>query len=796
MRKQSLLIVVASLAAVVLGISKSYAADDLDARLEAAEPYLALNFFPKFLNHSTVPNWIAETPSFWIDMKTPDGHEFRLINAETGEQKPAFDHKAMASALGAAANVELNAAQLPIISLTFHPDMASVIVLANGQPFRCDLPVKACQALSTGDGGAKPSRMSTAPGGQNMVYLKDNNLWLRRMADGTESQLTQDGITQFSYGDVDGYMDFLRLARRRYGLPEMFANVAWAPDGQRLLALRQDLRTVSEKPLMTEYLPPEGGYGVSYSVRVGSAIEDQRPPSALTYIDTKSGEAMSVAIDPQALNDYALLYMMGGLVWWPDDGKEAYIITANRGGKTYRLTRIDLESGATKDVISESSDFALRLNPYDYARPNVHVMASGKEAIWYSEADGHGHLYLYDLPTGKMKRQITKGDWVVADLLRVDEDSRTIYVTATGREEGRNPYYRHLYRINIDTGAIKLLTPEDADHDFKALYPAVAGLNSPPMSSLSPDGRYFVDSYSTVDFPPVMVVRDASGGLVTKVMEGDVSALDAMGVLPPEQVVAKAADGITDLYGLIYKPFDFDPSKSYPIVDITYPGPQGRWVPLAYRESVSPGWNAHALAKMGFVVVMVDGRGTSYRSREFQTAFLGSEDALGAADQRAAIISLAATRPWMDLDRVGVTGASFGGYGSLRDMLLYPDFFKVGVSIAGPQDFSHLTQAVTAERYFGDPSRSAEAREYYRSASNTALAERLEGKLLLAYGMVDENVPIKHGAEIIDALIKADKDFDLIIMPDASHGISSEPYVTKRMLAFFGRHLGGPEPRD
>lgn len=791
-----------ALVAVVMGspgLSGVASADDVTDRLERAEPYRTFFLRQKLLNYTTTPNWIPETSKFWIDLQTREGHEFQVIDASTGEQSPAFDHERMAEALGASLQAEMTATALPIWSINFTPGMAGVVVVANGQPFRCDLPVTACEPLAAAEAGAaeQPARMSMAPDGQRMVYLKDHNLWLRHTGEGDDQQLTTDGIEDFSYGDVDAYIDFLKVVRRRYHLPEMFNNVVWSPDSRYVLALRQDMKTVSEKLLVTEYLPPDGSYDYTHSARIGSAIEEQRPPSVLTLIDTETGQSRTVDIDEQALNDYALIYYMGGLVWWSDDGSNLFLIGANRGGTDYRLLRVNIETGAVEQVIQETGTFSVRLNPLDYSKPNVGVLKSGKEGIWYSERTGWGHLYLYDLTNGKVKHAITSGDWVVSDLLRVDEDKRKVYFTAMGREKGRNPYYRHLYVADIDTGKIKLLTPEDADHDFKALYPAVEMLNAKPTSSFSPDGEYFADTYSTLDQPPVMVVRDKSGKLISKVMESDSPAFSEMGIAPPERVVVKAADGVTDLYGVIYNPFDLDPSMKYPVINYTYPGPQGRWAPVTYSEGIlGLGNNAYALAKMGFVVVMIDGRGTAQRSLAFRDAFLGTDDPLGAEDQVAAIRDLAASRPWMDLDRVGVTGASFGGYGALRDMLLYPDFFKVGVAIAGPQDFSHLTQAVTAERYFGDPGRSDEAREYYRVSSNTALADRLDGDLLLVYGVTDENVAFKHGLEIFDALIRANKTFDTIVLPDAAHGISVDPYVVRRMMAYFAEKLGGPVPQD
>jgi len=321
----------------------------------------------------------------------------------------------------------------------------------------------------------------------------------------------------------------------------------------------------------------------------------------------------------------------------------------------------------------------VRLNPYDYARPNVHVSGKGEEIIWYSERSGYGHLYLYDAATGEVKRDITNGNWVVFDLLRVDEEKRFAYFTAGPRRGEGNPYFRYLYRVSLDGGKPKLLTPEIADHEFNSSFGVFRAPAGDAGSSISGSGRYIVDNYSSTDQPPRVVIRKISGELVGEVLSSDASALYATGWSPPERVIAKAADGVTDVYGVMYRPRNFDPSGKYPVIDYMYPGPQGAWAPRSFAGGIRAGEpsgdmpNAQAFADAGFIVVIVDGRGTAFRSRVFHDAFLGTEDVFGAADHVAAIKSLSAQRSYMDVNRVGVMGHSYGGYGSLRAMLLYPN---------------------------------------------------------------------------------------------------------------------------
>jgi dipeptidyl aminopeptidase/acylaminoacyl peptidase len=377
----------------------------------------------------------------------------------------------------------------------------------------------------------------------------------------------------------------------------------------------------------------------------------------------------------------------------------------------------------------------------------------------------------------------------VFDLLRVDEARRLAYFTAGSQNAGENPYFRYLYSVSLDGGKPKLLTPEVADHEFRNGF-GLSRPRNPTGSSISPSGRYIVDTYSTTEHPPRTVVRKIAGELVGEVLASDASALFASGWRPPERAVAKASDGVTDLHGVVFRPRDFDPSKKYPVIDYMYPGPTGRYAPLSFPETITGLLgNSQVFADAGFIVVAMDGRGTGYRSRAFRDAFLGTEDVFGSADHVVAIKNLAARYPQMDLERVGVMGQSFGGYGSLRAMLLHPDFFKVGVSATGPGDWFHFQSGISAERFFGVPAESAEARKYYDTVSNTRLALHLRGRVLLIYGGIDENVPLKQAFVLLDAFVKADKDVDTIIMPNSAHWAPGQPYVVRRSLQYFEEYL-------
>lgn len=713
-------------------------------RLAHALSYSSAALIPKILNPDLTIHWIGRTDRFWIKRQTHSGVEFAIVNAATAKQSAPLDQAALGASL----------------------------------------------AREGGSIASPQASVVPSPDGGHMVFLRDFNLWLRDARTGGERQLTTDGVKDFGYGDFDGYLDLSKVARRRAGQPDPPAGAVWSPSGRFVLALRQDLRATPERLLVTEYLPPDGQYTVPYLRRAAVAGDKRRPDSYLTLIDTVTSQARAVALDPQALNDFALPYFANGMLWWDKNETAAFVLTAVRGGRRYQLVRVDLASARVSPaLITETARFNVRLNPFDFGRPNVYVLSSGREALWYSERDGWGHLYLYDLATGAVKRQLTHGPWVVADLLYVDEARRTVYFSGVGRERGRNPYYRHLYSVSLEGGTPKLLTPENADHEFNAT--GLPGLRATYGSSMAPSGRYFVDVLSTSTQPAKVIIRAANGRYVGGVLESDAAALDELGWKPPESVVAKAADGVTDLYGVLYKPGHFDPARRYPVVEITYPGPQGRAGPSTFADNFATQTtaNACALAELGFIVVALDGRGTAYRSREFRDAFLGTEDVFGAADHVAALRNLAATRPYMDLDRVGVTGQSFGGYGALRAMLLYPDFYKVAVSDVGPGEWLQFQQPVSVERFFGVPVDDPKVRDYYDLVSNTRLAKRLKGNLLLIYGGIDENVPLKNAFVLFDALIKANVDFDTLIVPDAPHGAGGTPYAVARSLKYFVSHL-------
>jgi dipeptidyl-peptidase 4 len=780
---------------------------DLDALVAHAEQFTSAKLFAKVHNSGLAFHWIGDSDHFWYRKSlATGGSAFMMVDAATAQQAPLFDDRIMAVALAAAGAT----AGAPIVNARVPGDARSILVTvprpgascrwpqayeslqdfpACDVPtvaYLCNLPVTTCHAADTPEPG-----LVMSPDRRRALFVRDHNVWLKDLTGGTERQLTRQGVENFAYGRADSQTDYGRVERRRAGLPDPVAGIFWSPDGRYILAVRYDLRSVPERLVVTEYLPPGGGRPVVHTDRLPIAADAKYPDATLEVIDVASGVVRPTNANPQVFGELAAAnYLKKGKIWWTDGNEKAWLIGVARGGREARLIRIDMRTGNATDVIVEKSNTPVALSDIPNCDPGVGFLAYGKEVVWFSQRDGWGHLYLYDAATGRVKRQITHGPWVVEDLLRVDETTRRLVFTAVGREHGRNVYYRHLYSVSADGGEPQLLTPENADHEYfnSSTRGGTAG------GSVSPSGKYFIDSFSTTSQPDKVVVRTIDGKLVGNIVAADISELAAIGWRPPEPFVVKAADGETDLYGVLFKPLNFVPSKKYPLIEVAYPGPTLKFAPTTFQDDFldSTTLNAHAFAEAGAIVVGLEGRGGAMRSVAFQSAFLGSDDPLGAADHVAALRNVAATRPYIDLDRVGATGHSWGGYSTLRGMLLYPGFYKVVVSGEAPESYREMSISIATERFLGIPADSV-TREYYRRFSNESLADRLKGKLLLIHAGADEGVPLQNALQLYAALQKANKVYDTLIVPDAPHFGGREPYGVMRTIRYFAENLGGPE---
>ena len=713
---------------------------------------------------------------FWYRSTTPEGSEFVLFNATNGEGKPAFDHAAMAAALSAATGTHYDAWHLPSVMLGFSEDEQTVSFGIRGDRWECTLEKPACSRKETwGEAGpvqqnvslsariAAMHNESLSPDGKEAVFIRAYNLWLREVGTGKETQLTTDGVKDFGYAtDNAGWTHSDRPI------------VLWSPDSRKIATYQQDQRGVGEMylvrtqvghPSLEEWKYPLPGDPVVTTIqRVvidldgPRVIRFQMPPD-----QHRSTLCDDVACRPGEWSD----------VQWSPDSTHVAFVSTSRDHKNEQLRIADAATGEVRDVLREDvSTFYESGN----GAVNWRYLPASNEVIWFSERDNWGQLYLYDLSTGQLKNQITTGEGNVTEVLRVDQENRLIYFLGVGKEKGRDPYFIHFYRIGFDGNNLQLLTPENANHEL----------------ILSPSGRYFVDINSTPNTPPVTVLRDAAGKLIATVNKADISRLLAIGWKPPIPFTVKARDGVTDLYGLMFKPTNFNPSEKYPIVNHIYPGPQTGSV--GTRSFSSARGDCQSLAELGFVVVEIDGMGTPWRSKKFHEAYYGDMGDNTLPDQVAGMRELAQRYSWIDINRAGIYGHSGGGFATADAMFRYPDFFKVGVAESGNHD-NRDYEDDWGEKWQGLLVGNADGSTNYDNQANELIAKNLKGHLLLAHGTMDDNVPPYNTFLVIDALIKANKDFDLLLLPNQRHGYASEnPYMMRRRWDYFVRYLLGAEP--
>lgn len=600
-----------------------------------------------------------------------------------------------------------------------------------------------------------------SPDKSKVVFIKDWNLWMRDLETGEEKQLTNDGKENYGYAtDNAGW----RQSERPI--------VLWSPDSKKIATYQQDQRHVSDMHLVTtnvgapkiktwKYPLPEDEKIIQIEriiieVDSGKMIRFDMPS------DDRRGTLCDDISCSGAFDDNQ----------WINDGKQLVFVSSSRDHKIAQLRIADAKTGKVKDIFKEEV-----ATQYESGRGaiNWHYLEASNEIIWYSERDNWGHLYMYDGLSGQLKHQITRGDFVVTRLKHIDKKNGVLYFEANGREAGRNPYFSHLYRIDWSGKNLKLLTPEDGNHRIQ----------------FSPNYKYFVDNYSQPDVAPVSVLRDLKGDLIEKLEQTDISRLIAAGWKAPNPITVKSADGKYDLYGLLFTPSNLDPNKKYPVVNYIYPGPQGGSVgSWSFRASRG---DHQALAELGFIVVAIEGSCNPGRSKAFHDECYGNMSVNTLPDQISGMQQLAENHPYMDLEHVGIWGHSGGGFATATALFKYPDFFDVGISESGNHDNRNYEDD-WGERYVG-LMEEEEGINNYEIQANQLYAENLKGKLLLAHGGMDDNVPPYNTNLVVDALIKANKDFDLIIFPNARHGFGADSfYMTRRRWDYFVKHLKGLAP--
>ena len=710
-----------------------------------------------------VPHWFRENTRFWYRNDLRGGaREFVVVDANAGTRAPAFDHQRLAAALSKAGGGEHAADRLPFDDIEFLEEGNAVRFSAGGAAWRCDLAAYDCSRTDAGPSraaapeeggrgrfgrrgrfgpgaegaGPRGGRSPKSPDGKWTALVKDHNVFVRSEANGQEVQLSTDGKEGLAYGMLQ-----------------------WSPDSRTLVAFRVEPGEERQVHLI-ESSPPGGGRAVLRS-RPYALPGDRFDAYELNLFDVERRSQLKPAVDRIDLGRPRFR--------WNRDGSRLAYQKDDRGHQRLRVVEVDVRSGAARNVIDETSQtFIWTAHTENLGLEYVNWLQKTDEIVYASERDGWRHLYLVDVKEGKIVNPITSGEFVVRGIDRIDEDARQIWFHAGGKNKDQDPYFLHYYRVNFDGSGLVALTEGNGTHTVQ----------------LSPDRKWLIDTCSRVDLPPVHELRrTADGSLVCRLEEADISELKSAGWEAPEAFVARGRDGKTDIWGVIYRPGSLDPNKKYPVIEQIYNGPQSAYVP----KSFSGQRRFASLTDAGFVVVQIDGMGTAHRSKAFHdVAWHNLKDA-GFPDRIAWHKAVAAKYPWYDATRVGLYGNSAGGQSAAGALLFHPEFYKAAVANCGCHD-NRMDKASWNEQWMGYP-----VGPQYAESSNIDNANRLRGRLMLVVGELDNNVPPESTYRLVDALIKANKDFDFLVVPGGGHGAGGA-YLQRRMKDFFLRHLQGVEP--
>ncbi|QDK33191.1 DPP IV N-terminal domain-containing protein [Sphingomonas sp. IC081] len=700
-------------------------------------------------------SWTPDGSAFSYRKTVEGGFAFETYDLRTRAKTPAFDQQKLARALGEAMGETIDPLRLPFDQFSWGPDRQLIGFGIDYAGWRCTLTDYRCAPEADprrprGFGVVRDLSVPAdnhprlSPDGKWEALVEDNNLVVRPAGSKDRMRLSSDG-TEGNFYDpetIEWSPDsrHVMIYRVRPGFARHVLRVEAAPGGQLQPALRSQL-----------YPKP------------GDAVDQEQP--VLFDVATRRQTVVDPALFP---NPYQLSQPR-----WRADGKSVEFDYDKRGFGQARIIAVDAETGAAHAAVTEDA----RTFFYADRRFAHDVNGLGNEIVWASERDGWNHLYLMDGKTGKVRNRITTGNWVVREVVKVDDAKRQIWFAASGMNAGEDPYFRHYYRIDFDGRNLTPLTPERADHTAR----------------FSPDMQFYVDTYSRVDMPTVSELhRSSDGGVVATITRGDISRLTAAGFHAPEVFTAKGRDGKSDIWGLVVRPHDYDPAKKYPVIENIYAGPHDSFVPktfwpFGYHSGGDKVIGMQALADLGFIVVQIDGMGTANRSKAFQDVAWKNLQDSGFPDRILWHKAMAARDPSYDISRVGIYGASAGGQSTLNALLFHGDFYKAGVAMAGCYD-NRMDKISWNEQWLGWP-----VDKSYADASGVDNAARLQGKLFLIVGEQDSNVDPASTMQVVNALVKADKDFDLLVVPGGEHtvGRSTGPidYVTRRLSAFFVRSL-------
>ena len=697
------------------------------------------------------------------------GSEYILVDPVKGTKTAAFDHEKLAAALSTASGRTIKSSMLPFQTFSYAADGKAIMFNADRKQWKYDLQTAMATSdtagnnnMQRGQGGFRGRNIEVlSPDKTKAAFIKDYNLWVRDIKTNEQKQLTTDGIKDFGYAtDNAGWTS------------SDGAILRWSPDSKKIATFKQDQRNVGEMYLATTNV----GHPTLKAWKYPLPGDKDIPMISRCVINVDDAKVIMFNLPPDphraSLSDDISSSGTFDDIDWNPDGSEVAFLSTSRDHKQEKFRIANALTGEVREVFEE-----VVKTQYESGQGviNWRYLPKTKEIIWYSERDDWGHLYLYDATTGKLKNQITKGKWVVTRMIKVDEKDRSIYFMACGTQQ-ENPYFAQFFKISFDGKNLTLLSPGAGTHSI----------------SLSPSENYFIDSYSKPDVPSVTVLRDMNGKQITELEKTDVSRLKAAGWKPPTPFSVKSADGKDDIYGIMFTPTNLDPNRKYPVVDHIYPGPQGGSVG-SWGFSAARG-DHQALAELGFVVVLIEGTGNPDRSKSFHDKYWPDMSTNTLPDQIAGIRQLAQRYSYIDTTKVGMWGHSGGGFATAAAMFRYPDFFKVGISESGNHDNRNYEDD-WGERYIGLLTKGPDGKDNYEAQANQTYAKNLKGKLMLAHGMMDNNVPPYNTMLVVDALTKANKDYDLVIFPNAGHGFGTDsPYMMRRRWDYFVKNLLGKEP--
>ncbi|QTD38867.1 DPP IV N-terminal domain-containing protein [Polaribacter batillariae] len=736
------------------------------AEYEAAAKHMNRNLYRKVHNQVSGSSFVGEN-SVLYSTTNKEGKKFVLANANSKTKKDAFDHQKLAEALSKELDKEIKANKLPIYGVSMSKDLKTVSFSANRQQYIYNL---SDNSISKKTSTTKRVNRNehVSPNGKLAAYINDYNLWIRNLETGKKTQITFDGKEDYGYATNNAGW-----------VKSDGAVLKWSPNSDKIATFQQDARGVGMMYLTSTNVghpkleawkhPLPGDKKVFRIERVIIHLGNQPKTVRLKM---KPDFQRGTTTDHIADWNNELLDAQ-----WNKEGTLFAFVSGSRDHKIAHLQIADAFSGQVESIYKEEVDtyYESGVNA-----ENWKVLFDSNEFIWYSEKTNWGHIYLYDLKTKELKNQITSGDWIVKQVKNIDEKNRQIYFTAGGKEEG-NPYHNYYYKINFDGTNLINLTPSKGTHSV----------------TFSDDYTLLVDIYSTTTNPPISVLRNGNGEKIMDLETADISELKANNWQEPIEFSVKARDEKTDIYGLMFLPSNYNEAKKYPVLNYIYPGPQSGSVGY---YGFKPVWgDFQAVAELGFVVVAVDAMGTPMRSKSFHDAYYGNMGDNGLPDNITAIKQLAQKYKGMDIERVGIWGHSGGGFASTRAVFAYPDFYDVAVSGAGNHDNRNY-EADWGEKWQGllvngKMEGKADGTTNYDNQANQLIAKNLKGKLLITHGSMDNNVPPSNTMLVVEALIKANKDFDMILFPNKRHGYGDMTnYMTRKRWDYFVTHLLNAKP--